>query len=322
MSLASLTRFLYGYEVTRGTAVAPTSRLYMTGDLPTEGREQEYVTQERADFNEYHDAYQTHIKVEWTGEQIFNYADAQFWMGLALQGDITPSEVTGTYTRDVDSQSTTDDLESITLYGTDNVASVRVPFAMCQSWEIAGDDGKGPKGITLKMDFLGQQAAAVAAPAALADTDIRGTYAHFTQARLFVDDTSAGLGTTEFANALMAFSIKGDNKLSPNYTGGGNMLYTSMDRGERHVEVMVDLLLDAAMYAEWSSNFQGNELRYARLQFDGPGVHEFSFDFSTRWESAEFKRGDGTRRVVLLGKSLYCPTWGNSWTAQLVNEVA
>lgn len=321
MSTASLTRFQIGWETTRGTAVAATRPMYMQGELPQEERPPEYITQERGDFNEYHDSIQTHIKAGWEAEGVFNYKEAPVWMKLALQGGIEPDDVAAPYLWSADSQSTSDDLDSITLEARDDVATVRMPFGMVDSWEIAGSDGKGPKAITHKMTFIGskvEHATPTAAPTAI---DLRGSYAHFTQARIYIDGTAGNIGTTEWSNALMAFSLKGENKLSPNYTGGGAMSYTSIGRGERHIEVMFDLLLNATLYSEWQNAFKGNTGRFGQLKFEGAGNDDFIFNFYTKWESNEFQRGDGTRRVVIMGKTQYDPTLGYAWQANLYNDV-
>lgn len=321
MSAGALTKFQLGFESTRGTAVAATRPLYMRGELPIEKRPPEYITQERGDFNEYHDSVQPMIHAEAKLEGEFNYQEAPVWMCMALKGGLTPTGA-GPYVWTADSESTSDDLDSITLEGGDNVAAVEMPFGMCGSWEIAGADGKGPKVITHKMDLIGQKVVPTTLTGAISALDQRGSYAHMTQAQVFVDTAAGSIGGTEWSNALMAFSIKGDNKLSPNYTGGNSALFSSVDRDNRHIEVMIDLLLNATLYSAWQSSFQANALRFCRLKLTGSGDDYFQFDFATRFESFEWKRGNGTRRVVLLGKTLYDPDLGHAWECTVQNDIA
>lgn len=321
MANSALTYWQAGLESTAGTPVAATRKIYEIGPIPSEQRMLEYVRQSRQSFIENFDAVETAVKVEWEMEGVVNYSDLAWWAELMWKGGVSPTGA-GPYTRTYNGAGASDNLKSATFEVNDGVGSFRLPYTVCTAWELSGEGGGDKAGIVgLKTELLAQKlTAGHTMTASLADRDLRGTYIPFVQTQFFINSTAGTIGTTE-NGTLMKFTISGDNKVSPLYYGGDSGYFGATRREKRYVEVALEILFDSTSYAEFSTNFQTNAGRYCQIKCTS-GTSSLTFNFYTKFEAFEYPEDGPTRRVALLGRSIYDATLAYDWQAVLVNSVA
>lgn len=322
MSNVATTYWQAGIESEGGTAVAATRKLYAKAGVPSEGRPKEHIQQSRNTWDEYYDAVETHAHVP---SILFEHPAANFntlpwWLKLAAKGGVSPTG-SGPYIATYNSAGTT--LDPATLEVRDETGSFQIPFAMCKSWEIAGKGGSGPSPVTAKFEFIGQKlTAGHTMTTGLSELDLRGHYMAFKNTKIYMDAAVGDIGDTEVAASLEEFSIKCDNKLDPRFTGGNSGYYSKVNREHRHVVITATLLFNAAMYAQYSAQFQANAGRFIQLKNAGTVNDLFTFNIYSKIETFEFPEDKGTRRVAIMGRSIYDPTLGYSWQAAVQNDVA
>lgn len=322
MSNIATTYWQAGIESTKGTPVAATRKLYALSPIPNEERPKEHIMQSRNSWNEFYDAVETHA---WVPSIPFehpalNFNTLPWWLKLAAEGGVSGSGG-GPYVYTFDSEGT--DLNAATLEADDETGTFQIPYAMCQSWEIAGKGGGGPTPVTGKFDLMGQKlTAGHTMTGALSELDLRGHYMAFKNTQLFMDTSAGGIGGTEVEASLEEFTIKVDNKLDARFTGGNSGYYSKVNREHRHLEFTAILLFNATTYAEYSTYFQANAGRFVQLLNSGSGTDEFALNLYTKFETFEWPEDAGTRRVALMGRSIYDPTLGYAWQMAVTNGVA
>ena len=322
MSNVATTYWQAGLQSALGTPVAATRKIYEIAKIPTENRVKEHIEQSRQNFVQFFEAEETHAivdKFQFKGQ--LNYADLAWWAESFLEGGVSPSGA-GPYTRVFDGMGTTDDLKAVTFEAADNVGAFRIPDALVNKWKIEGKGGEKPTMVNMTLDLLASKVTAGhTMTAALSDRDLRGTYAPFKHVQFYMNDAAGSIGTTEIAT-LMEFSIEGDNKQAPLFFGGDSGYYLANRRENRHIGFMVTLLFDSTTYAEYSGKYQANTGRYCSLKFTGPSSLSLVWNFYTKFETYEWPEDGPTRKVSLMGKSIYDATLGYDWQATLINSVA
>ncbi|MCL4867753.1 MAG: hypothetical protein KJ063_02195 [Anaerolineae bacterium] len=322
MSNVATTFWQAGLQAAIGTPVAATRKIYEAGPIPAEKRVKELILQSRTSFAKNYDAAETHVQVDkFQIKGVLNYSDLAWWGETFLKGGVTPTGA-GPYTRVYNGMATSDDLKPVTFEVADNVGAFRISDGLVSKWKIQGKGGSKPTLVEMSLDWLASRVTpGHTMTPALTDRDLRGTYAAFKQVQFYLDDAAGGIGTTEIGT-LMEFSIEGDNGQAPLYFGGDAGHYGAARRGERDVVFMVTLLFDATTYSEFSGKYQVNANRFGQLKFTGPSPLALTWNFCTKFETYEWPEDGPTRKVSLMGHSIYDPTLGYDWQATLINDVA
>lgn len=322
MSSVARTAYQVGVQGAIGSPVAATRKLYGKTAFPNEDDNTEPVTQSRPNYQAVHDVNQTHRSATWKYEEELNFEEMPFWMQVMLQGSIAPSG-SGPYTWAADSEDTaTEDI--LTLEAANEVADVQMPDGICTKWEISGGDANGPKPILTKLEFIGSKVDDMAGgiTSGIADRDLATHYGLFRNTSFYLDDAAGNIGNTAIA-ALASFSLKCDKKVQPNYPGGQSGLYTSFNKEKSYVEVMVELIMNATAYAEFSDKYANGTARFGRIHTDGAGNDGWFFDFhAARWHKMEFKPSGATWRVALMCQAAYDTTLGYAWQMRTVNGIS
>lgn len=325
MSAIAETYWQAGIESTRGTPVAATRKLYAKAAIPTEERPKEFIGQARQSYVAHYDAVETHRHVPDIPFEFpaLSFDDAIWWLLLAAKGGVAPTGA-GPYVWTSNGMATSDDLDSATLEVADGVSAFQIPFAMCKSWELSGKLGSGPSPISGKFNLMAQKlTAGHTMTAAIADRNLVGSYMAMKNTQVFLDTAAGSIGGTEIATALEEISIKMDNKLEPRWTGsaaGGD--YSYVNREERYLEVSAVLRMNATTYGYFTSVFQANALRYLQIKNTGAGNDLLTINLATKLETFEFPEDGTTRRVGIMGRSLYDPTLGYDWQIAVQNDIA
>lgn len=319
MSEKARTRWQAAIEATPLTAIAADRMIYALAGIPEEQNNGVYIEQSRGDYEKNFDMVSDAKMVDgWKFELPgVAYDDWNYWGNLAHYNLSTPTGA-GPYVWAWNGAATTA-LGSGTFEAADAVGAFQIPGAYCKSWELSG---KPKEPIKASFDMIGQRlTAGHTMTAALSDRDLRGNYALFQDAALYLDDTAGAIGGTEVAASLLEFSIKGNNQLEPVFTGNGGGYYSQVDRDDRYLELSFTLLFDAATYAEFSGDFQSEAVRFGRLRVtNSPDI--FDVNFHTKWEKYNWNNDGPTRKVTLMGQSIYDPTLGHSWEVEVTNGSA
>lgn len=324
MSNVALTYWQAGLESTPGTAVAATRKVYAKGPVPSENRPKVYAQQSRQNFIANYDAMETHVTIKpWTmTEEGAPFTELPWWFAMAIKGGVSPTG-SGPYVYTFNDAGSSDDLKTATMEVNDGVGSFEVPYSMVNQWKLTGKGGSGPTPVNFEATLIGQKLTpAITMTAAISDRDLRGQYMLFKNTQLFMDDSAGNIGTTEVAAALEEFTIMGDNKIVPRYTGsaaGGP--YSTHRRDERYLEFTAIVLFNSAAYTEFQNKWQANSGRYIQLKNTGSGNNLFTLNLYTKLATFEFNEDGPTRRVALMGQSIYDPTLGYSFQAVVQNDL-
>jgi len=321
MSNAALTVVQAGIESTRFTAVAA-DRVILPkeGIFPNEERFKADITQARGTFNQYYESAETHVAANWQMDQDIAYDTLHWWSQLAMEGNVSPTGV-GPYTWAYDSEATADALETATFEFADSVTAFEMNGSAVTEWELSGSDGDGGPGICqATYSLIGQKLTVASITGALTAPDLRAGYMPFKNSTLYLDDTAGGIGGTEVAGAVLSWSIKCNNNIVPIWPGNNSGEMSAYRRGDRHVEFVVELLLDATTLTEFTGHFKANDMRFARLNVPGTGNDDFTFDIAGKWSTHEFTRSGPVRKLALMTRSLYDPTLAYAWKSTVIND--
>lgn len=325
MSAIAQTYWQAGIETTHGTPVAADRIIYELGPVPQETRAKEYIRQSRALYEENFEAVETHALVDsWAMKMPgVSFDDIVWWLQLAARGGVA-AVGTDPYTWTFSGADATDDLDSATFEVADGVGAFELPYALCKSWQIAGKGGNNSAGlVTGQFDLLAQKLTAqITMTPALSHRTLDGSYMAFKNTALYIDDTAGGIGTTEIDAALLEFSIKMDNKITLIFPGNDGGYFSAHRREKRYMEMMLILLFNADAYSEFHAHFQANDNRYVELVNTGSGDDSFTARMHTKFETFDFPEDGPTRKVALLGRSIYDATLGYGWWIQVQNNVA
>lgn len=325
MSAVAETYWQAGIESAHGTPVAADRIIYALGSVPKETRPKEYVRQSRASYEENFEAVETHSLVEGWPMVLpaVSFDDLPWWLQLAARGGVA-GVGTDPYTWTFAGSDAADDLDSATFEVADDVGDFELPYGMCKSWQISGKGGNNSAGVvTAQFDLMAQKLQAqITMTPALSHRDLAGSYMAFKNTALYIDDVAGSIGATEIEAALLEFSVKMDNKLVPIFPGNQSGLYSSHRREKRYMELMLVLLFNADSYSEFHTYFQANDNRFVQLVNTGSGDHSFTLNMHTKFETFEFPEDGPTRKVALLGRSIYDPTLTYGWWMQIQNNVA
>jgi hypothetical protein len=201
-----------GFETVPGTAVAATRKMYMRMD-PANGvnvplvwfddATGSYLSRQRAT--------KGRTTVAWPGTDLATFEDLHFWLHMMVEG--TPNESTGTdpsvLVHEFVPDTTADTLRSITTEWGDPGNAYEISQTYMNSWTLRGDaDSDSEPGWMLEADFIGRTFDPTTFTPALADRFTEVITARGTQ--VFIDDTSATVGTTQLLGQVISASISGN----------------------------------------------------------------------------------------------------------------
>ena len=325
MSAISETYWQAGIESTPGTPVAADRIIYALGPVPKESRPKEYVRQSRASYAENFEAVETHRLVEsWPMNlPAVSFDDIIWWMQLAARGGVA-GVGTDPYTWTFQGAESADDLDTATFEVADDVGAFELNYAMCKNWQITGKGGNNSAGvIQAQFNMMAQKLTpGITMTGALSHRNLDGSYMAFKNTAVYLDDTAGAIGSTELQAALLEFSLKMDNKIVPVFPGNSSGVFATHRRDKRYLELMLVLLFNSDTYTEFQTYFQANDNRYLELVNTGSGDDSFTLRAHTKFETFEFPEDGPTRKVALLGRSIYDPTLGYDWWMQIQNNVA
>ena len=330
----------YGLEGAHGDAVAADTRLLCTVELPASDRT---VVVPKSGIGKrvpklLSAAHVPRIGVEGlrlaTPEGAY-YQILPLLLSSLIIGNLSPSEVNvgeGDYLWPfTDPLTATETLETFTLEsgdGTGASESVEVAYCLVRELEISGNAETGE--CTLSATIDGDELT----PTTLTTVATMPTFTgiHGKLARLYVDDTWAGLGGSELTAALLDFSLR--------IVGGGHLKRrgsstrkpTSHGQGELEITLSLGLERSVADVITESAKFFDStpDARFVRLIIDSGVVigagsnHSLTVDLAGVWNSwhSMGRDQDGNSLDVAMLECGYDSTGTHAFDIDLVTNVA
>lgn len=205
-----LDRVQIGFEGTPGTAVAATRKMYARMD-PAGGVSAPLLWYDDATgtYQNRRRATRGRTTVAWPMTDLVTFEDIHYWLCMMVEGTAAettgtdPSALVHTFEPDLD----TDTLRSATVEWGDPGNVYEVSQAYMNSWTLRGDsDNDNELAWMLEADFVGREFV-TSTFTALPDRTTEVVTARGTE--LFIDPSSAAIGTTQVTGKLINWSITG-----------------------------------------------------------------------------------------------------------------
>lgn len=311
----AFSKFQYGKESTRGTAVAATKILAgaQVKGVPTD-RQYQFIEDAlgvRA-ASARSNAYELLVEDTLTLPACY-YQALPLIFSCGLKGNITASEATPgqgdylwTFTPSMTAANAPD---TVTLEMGDDTQAYEIEYVMFRnikvSGEIAQDGGDSP--VQVEVEYFGRQVTATTFTGALTLPTMTTMNAKL--ARLYKDALWASKGTTELASTLRGFEFEIMTGIHPKFFGDANRYFST--HGEAILGAMLTLTLEGNSTADsiWDDYQAGTASAYA-LKINGPVIgtgtaHNLSLFVFGQPESViplnEESSGNNLHAVVIHG---------------------
>lgn len=325
-----LDRVQAGLETTRGTAVAATRKLYVTGRNQSYDRTLAARSSATGTYQGRRAASYSRAMGGLQLTDVLTFESAPWWFMLCMSktpaavGDSgTPTEAQArTYKPDMAS----DTLASATIEGIDKQTSYDWAQAMVNQWNIRWDSDS-----TSDPDYLIETTLLTLAPVPAAQTGsigdrteeaipCRGT-------KVYIDDGGDAIGTTQRTGMAISGSISGNNNLSfPGYseneTGPAPGVVI---RGEATVDAQLVLSFqNDDDFADFRSDIP--VFKKIRLERSGTTIHttvkkRIRFDIYGYWSAIAWGDRNGERTVTLSLMGFVDATAASAFVAEVVNDL-
>jgi len=282
-----LSRCQIGKETTSGTAVAATSILRFENAYLDDQRELVHVPENvgylskvnRTNTPKYLGGFSMNGTA--TFEQICYVMEASI-KAVSPTSDGTGSGKIRTYDGETTAANT---IATYTLEGGDNQQAYEMEYAFVKSWTLSGAGGNS---LQLSADWTGRQVQKTTYTPSLSLPSVDEI--NFGEGKLFIDEVTGTMGTTQVNNTWLDFSLKYTSGLQERFTGDGNKYFRTVE----HVgpEVTLDLTLEHDTNSVTLFDaFQSEKAYQVRLLFEGPTLTTSGTTYSKK-----------TLRIDLVGK--------------------
>jgi hypothetical protein len=206
--------------------------------------------------------------------------------------------------------------DSFTLEKGDDLQAYEAEYCMLERIKISGSVAQGAEGapVAIECDLFGRQWTSTTFTGALSLPSV--TQMNAKLARLYLDTSWAGLGSTELTNSLRAFEIDILTGVHPTFSGSGSKYFNKYEEGV--ISAMLTLTLEGKSAANTLYNAFKTDpqvLQVAQIQINGPQIgtgatHNLSIGIGGVWDEiiplGGEDRGNNLHTAVLHG--LYDPT--------------
>jgi hypothetical protein len=313
-----------GIESTRGTGVAATRKLYsiITPNYTKALRE---FTDTTGTFDgRRRKAFQREV-VTFGGTDLMTYEDAPWHFLQLIKGGVTGVTDAGTppaFTRTFTPSLSTDDLAAITLEFNHVGNAYKSTQVMMNSGTIRIDpDNEGAW--ILDSEYLARDIASTTHTAAITDRTTEVIAAPGTQ--LYIDDTAAGLGTTQVLAKLISASITINNNIhfkgfSENVS---NFAANKVGRGLRTADAQIVMEFDSD--TEFAK-FRAGSDRFVRFKQTGAIIHDaitssIQLDINGPWSTISWGNREGNIIATFGLSGYYNVTNAFTFKAVVVNSL-
>jgi len=247
-----------------------------------------------------------------------------------IVGNVTPTDASPLYTWEFAvNQSGTENLDTITLEAGDDAGGYRIPYCIGKSFQMSADVDGGDA--NMSAELVGQYVELVSMTAGLSLPTM--TLLQGKRSRLYIDDTWAGLGTTEVTNTLVGWEVNFEGGGHQKHWGSANMEFDGHQQGEIRGTCVLTMERNASTRAEEllyrpASGGTAITKRFVRLTNTGPtlggGNHELTLDMAgvwRTWGSIASANNGNTYDVATLSFG-YDGTGAQGFRAEVATSVA
>jgi len=302
-----LTKVQYGLEGTHGDNVAADTMLAMKATLPEADRQIHVPNATIGTRTPLLLDSAVTRKVLAEGITLEDADGAYFEMfpllfSSCLNGNVTPVEQTGsqsdylwTFTAP---QTGTEDVDSFTLEVGDETQAYEIGYCMVRTLRISGDVASGE--VHCSADVFGDKVIQTTITAGQSlPSSVELCVAQL--ARVYIDDTWAGLGGSEIENALLTWDITLNGGVHPKFFGSAQREFDSHGQGEINGTAVFTFERNAAVAAEElyyrPTSTYVPTIRHVQLTFEGLQIgtgdnQKVELDMAGVWTAWQSLGGD------------------------------
>ncbi len=160
--------------------------------------------------------------------------------------------------------------QTYTAEGGNNARVDRSPYSFPTSFELSGKGGQNADAILLSSSWTTRQWAKLATGFTAGITIPAVDEALFTGARLYIDDVTGAIGTTEAPDTLASFDYKATTGLAHQFAANGSLGFSKAHRkGGVKITSTLTLYQNSVAMAEYD-NWLAQKPRLVRIRIDGP----------------------------------------------------
>lgn len=217
--------------------------------------------------------------------------------------------------------------EAFTLQVGDDQQAWRIPYCMTDRITLKGkvsqDGGAAP--VSLEQGFFGRYIEENAFTGSLSLESCTDMNAKLAQ--LYVDTTWAGVGVTEYSDALDEFTIEILTGVHPVFRGASTNYFNKHREGI--IGYTASFVVDTALRDELLSSQQAGDLQIVQFTITGAAIgsgtpHKLTLQMGGRWEDVTARdtsdRGDNLATVALHGQ--YDTTGGKGLVVTLTTNAS
>ncbi len=237
--------------------------------------------------------------------------------------DGTGSDYIYTYTFPTTSANS---VQTYTIEAGDDQQAEEMEYSFVEAFTLSGEAG-GP--VMVSADWLGRQAQTTTFTGSIAVPTVEDII--FLKGKLYIDDVSGTIGTTQKSNTLLSFNLSVTTGWRPFFTADGNLYFSSIKSTMPEVVMEVTFEHDGTATAE-KTNWRNETPRLIRLSFEGstvstPGTSyskkTLIVDLAGKWERFEpLDEQDGNDVVTARFRARYNATAATFAEIVVVNELS
>jgi len=263
--LKALRQLQIGKESTKGTAVAATAVLLgqlSMKESPTIYRPPEH----RGQLAEFSRSVKVANLAELTYEGDATFEQILYLLHMGVAGNVSPTgpgtdgEYTWTFTPAMTSAGTFD---SFTIEYGDDVQAWETEYCMAREIELSGAMNEVLK---VRADIFGRKMTAASFTGGLSAPSVESI--PFQGFKLYIDDESGTIGSTEKSNTLISARYRITTGLVPARYGSGSLDFTSYIEQFKNVELEMTFAFNSGAETE-RTKFDGETMRLVRLEAEG-----------------------------------------------------
>lgn len=329
-------RWQFGKQTVHGTGVTPTRAVPFSGVLEIQPNWQDQTDLDVGSIDPVLPAYRTgtDITASLTGQ--LSYDNIPLLMAAAIRGGQTAVTSSSTYQWTHAGLSTTaTSLDEFTVEWGDDVASdgMRARDGILESLELGFDEGLGPWAITSGWRFGYADTGVTLTSGLMVGSNLPLVMGGDT--KLYIDDTSAGIGVTAITDALHRASIRINNSIDvKRFANGSNSRFAVAGYGLTQREITASFTFAktsqtvglASEAAKWLSADPTN--RYLKVEVTSPaiiaGAIPYSWDLrlSGTWRTRTDEAVGGNAVITLELTGRYDAGLGYAIRSYVVNNRA
>ena len=330
MGVKNLRKLQIGVESTKGTSVAATAILRMTGtleDARTLVNPDEQVGLLMPTDRQYTSSYLGKLAMDGvvTFEQFPYILNASIHTDTGVAQDGAGSDYIRTYTFPTTAKN---DIFTYTIEGGDDAGVEEMDYSYVSDFTLSGKYGEAWQ---ISSNWQGQNIVPSTFTALGSTTIATVSEALFGLSKFYVDDSTGTIGTTQVASTLFEATLNFKTGWVPKYTADGALDFTFLEQVGPEITLDVTYEHNATAVAE-KAKWRAGTARLIKLLIEGPTVVSAGTTYSKksiiallpgRWESfdaiGDIDGNDIIHGVFRVG---YDVDYGSAGSIIVVNEVA